>query len=72
MNKTIIFATIIVMAGLVIGFYLYTENTRYSLLAPTEAVIYKIDRKTGQVWQMSYDQKRPMAVPVEQERLKRE
>lgn len=50
MNKTAIWTVAIIVVGLVLGFYIYSQNTRYYIQAAASGVAYKIDRKTGRTW----------------------
>lgn len=50
MNKTIVYSVAIVVIGLLVGFYIYIDNTRYSLQSTAKGVAYKIDRRTGKTW----------------------
>lgn len=50
MNKTVILMVVIVVTALLIGLYIYSENTRYYIQSTGQGEAYKIDRKTGKTW----------------------
>jgi hypothetical protein len=50
MNKTVILIVVVIATALLIGFYIYSENTRYYIQSTAKGVAYKIDRKTGKTW----------------------
>ncbi len=57
MNKTCFYLIVIILAAALIGLYIYFQNNsnRYFLVtAPTDALVWKIDRSTGQIWLVSY------------------
>jgi hypothetical protein len=50
MKKTVILTILIVLLGLLLAFYIYSENTRYYIQSTAKGVAYKIDRRTGRTW----------------------
>jgi len=50
MNKTILWVVAIIAIGLILGFYIYSQNTRYYIQSTASGAGYKIDRKTGRTW----------------------
>ena len=50
MNKTFVWAIALVLFAGLIGFYIYSQNTRYYLQSAGKGIAYKIDRKTGKTW----------------------
>jgi hypothetical protein len=49
-NKTVLGIILIVAITAIVGFYIYSENTRYYMQPTGEGIVYKIDRKTGKTW----------------------
>lgn len=54
MNKTVVWTVAIIVVGLVLVFYSYSQNTRYYIQSTGSSVgvAYKIDRKTGRTWRI--------------------
>ena len=53
MNKTLIsIAAILSIAGLV-GWYMYLQNARYTVVGTQRGIAYEIDRKSGESWTIS-------------------
>ena len=56
MNKTALYLIVIILAAALIGLYIYFQNSnRYFIVtAPYNSMVYKIDRRSGQIWLVSY------------------
>jgi len=50
MNKTVLGVVIVIATATLIGFYIYSQSTRYYIQSAMGGPAYKIDRKTGQTW----------------------
>ncbi len=50
MRRTVLAVVVILVAGFLVAFYIYSQNTRYYIESSIGTPPYKIDRKTGRIW----------------------
>ena len=50
MYKTIISIVAILFIAVLIGWYIYLQNTRFTIVGTNTDIAYKIDKKTGDSW----------------------
>lgn len=53
MNKNVLIISLCVLTTILICFILYNQNNRYYMQIAANGLVYKIDKKTGQMWQIS-------------------
>lgn len=69
MKKYLLIVTTIFSVTVLIGFYLYLDNSRYYMTV-TGSRVYKLDRKTGKMWLVVGNKEVPISPPVVQNKEK--
>ncbi len=59
MKKTAIGITLIVAVALLVGYYMYLQNNRYTIVGAGRFA-YKIDKKTGKTWLIAGTREKPV------------
>ncbi len=69
-HKTILIVTLCILICGLIGYWLYLEKNRYTIIkSGSPGITYEIDKKTGKSWMLRYDKKIEQIDPEEKEKI---